>query len=86
MIFISSRNLVLGVGGGVNTFIYHENGPLKLKNRDMSTFTNYETKAASDYDIVRIPVGIEVKIHAFCTFSCLTDSQIHRSHNIDCDR
>ena len=25
-----------------------------------STFTNYETKAATDYDIVRLPVGIEV--------------------------
>ena len=61
MIFISSRNLVLGVGGGVNTFIYHENGFLKLFiKKEMSTFTNYETKAATDYHLVRIPVGIEV--------------------------
>ena len=26
----------------------------------MSTFTNYETKAASEYHIVRLPVGHEV--------------------------
>ena len=56
----SRINLVLGVGGGVNTFIYHENGFETLNKREMSTFTNYETKAASDYHLVRIPVGIEV--------------------------
>ena len=29
-------------------------------NTTMSSFTNYETKAASEYDIVRLPVGHEV--------------------------
>ncbi len=26
----------------------------------MSSFTNYESKAATDYDVTRIPVGIEI--------------------------
>ena len=26
----------------------------------MSSFTNYETKAAEDYDITRIPIGTEI--------------------------
>ena len=30
----------------------------------MSTFTNYETKAASEYDIVRLPIGNEVKVYS----------------------
>ena len=38
------------------------------KKKKMSTFTNYETKAASEYHIVRLPVGHEVKIDKILEF------------------
>lgn len=34
----------------------------------MSSFTNYETKAASEYDIVRLPVGHEIMLDNFAKY------------------
>jgi len=42
----------------------------------MSTFTNYETKAASEYDIVRLPIGNEIMLENFSRFGATPLDQL----------